>query len=60
MGMSTVPLSELYGGAAEFLAPARFGGSVSIRNIERAEWDEETSQWTLATRHGRAGFGFSG
>jgi len=51
MGMSTVPLSELYGGAAEFLR--RRGSEVLLNtNIERAEWDEKTSQWTLATRNG--------
>ena len=51
MGMSTVPLSELYGGAQRFLeahhSDIRFNS-----NVEAAEWDEETSQWVLATRNG--------
>ncbi|MGC1462137.1 MAG: hydroxysqualene dehydroxylase HpnE [Terracidiphilus sp.] len=51
MGMSTVPLSELYGGAADFLHQR--GSEVLLNtNIETTEWDEETSQWTLATRSG--------
>ena len=51
MGMSTVPLSELYASAQRYLEQNRS----SIRfntNVEAAEWDEETSQWTLATRSG--------
>ena len=49
MGMSSVPLGELYAGAAEFLMGR--GSSVHLNaNVESAEWDEETSQWTLATR----------
>jgi zeta-carotene desaturase len=51
MGMSTVPLTELYAGAAEFLR--QNGSSVLFNtNVESTEWDEETSQWTLATRNG--------
>jgi zeta-carotene desaturase len=51
MGMSTVPLSELYAGAAEFLR--RSGSSIVLNtNVESAEWDEESSQWALATRNG--------
>ena len=51
MGMSTVPLSALYAGAAEFLDQR--GSEIFLNtNIERTEWDEETSQWTLATRNG--------
>jgi len=51
MGMSTAPLSELYSGAAKFLE--RSGSSVLFNsNVESAEWDEETSQWTLSTRNG--------
>jgi zeta-carotene desaturase len=51
MGMSTVPLSELYGGVADFL---RERGSEVLLNtsIETTEWDEEASQWTLATLNG--------
>jgi zeta-carotene desaturase len=48
MGMSTVPLGELYTCAAEFL---RQGGStVSLNTIlESASWDDGASQWTLNT-----------
>jgi zeta-carotene desaturase len=51
MGMSTVPLSELYAGAEEFLA--RRGSSVEFNtNVESAEWDSESAQWTLTTSTG--------
>jgi squalene-associated FAD-dependent desaturase len=51
MGMSTVPLSELYAGAEPFLK--QHGGDVVFNaGVDAAEWDEETSQWTLATRAG--------
>ncbi len=51
MGMSTVPLSELYAGAAQYLRDR--GSSVLFNaNVESAAWDEETSQWTLTTRNG--------
>jgi len=51
MGMSTVPLSELYAGVAPFLETR--GGSVLLNtNVEGALWDEETLQWTLQTRTG--------
>jgi zeta-carotene desaturase len=51
MGMSTVPLGELYACAAEFL---RQGGSSASLNtiLESASWDDETSQWALATSSG--------
>jgi zeta-carotene desaturase len=53
MGMSTVPLSQLYTEARQFLVEhaceVRFNASV-----ERAEWDEETSQWTIETSGGEA------
>jgi zeta-carotene desaturase len=49
MGMSTVPLSELYAGVAEFLSER--GGSVLLNTyVEGAAWDEETSQWLIRTR----------
>jgi zeta-carotene desaturase len=51
MGMSTVPLSELYAGAARFLSE-RGGEVVFNAGVEGAHWDEETSQWTIATRAG--------
>jgi len=51
MGMSKVPLSDLYAGAQAFLeqrqSSLRFNAGV-----EAAEWDEETSQWTLVTASG--------
>ena len=51
MGMSTVPLSELYAPVAPFLESR--GGSLLLNtNVEGAEWDEETSQWSLKTRSG--------
>jgi zeta-carotene desaturase len=51
MGMSTVPLSDLYAGVIPFLE-AR-GGSVHLNtHVEGAAWDEETSQWTVHTRTG--------
>jgi zeta-carotene desaturase len=49
MGMSTVPLSELYEGAREFLAE-RGSGVCFNANVESAEWDG--SQWTMATQNG--------
>ena len=46
MGVSTVPLSELYAGAAEFLRER--GSEVAFNaNIEAAQWNAEASQWTL-------------
>jgi zeta-carotene desaturase len=51
MGMSSVPLSELYAGAEQFLRE-RGGEVVFNAGVERAEWDEETSLWTLSTRAG--------
>ena len=51
MGMSTVPLSELYSGAAEYLRSQ--GSSVHLNTtVESAEWDEEVSQWSITTRTG--------
>ena len=49
MGMSSVPLSELYSGAEQYLRER--GGAVLFNaSVEGAAWDEETSQWTLTTR----------
>ncbi len=49
MGMSTVPLSELYAGARKFLEQR--GSSILLNtNVESAAWSEERAQWTLATR----------
>ncbi|MGP8175330.1 MAG: hydroxysqualene dehydroxylase HpnE [Terracidiphilus sp.] len=51
MGISTVPLSELYAGVTPFLSER--GGRVLLNtHAEGAAWDEETSQWTLVTRNG--------
>jgi squalene-associated FAD-dependent desaturase len=51
MGMSTVPLSELYARVTPFLEER--GGSVLLNtNVEGADWDEETMQWTVRTRTG--------
>jgi squalene-associated FAD-dependent desaturase len=51
MGMSTVPLSELYAGACKFLEQR--GSSILLNtNVESAAWSEERAQWTLATRDG--------
>ena len=51
MGMSTVPLSELYAGAEQF--PREHGGEVVFNaSVDGAAWDEETSQWTVSTRSG--------
>jgi zeta-carotene desaturase len=51
MGMSSVPLSELYAGAEQFLRE-RGGEVVFNAGAESAEWDEETSLWTLPMRVG--------
>jgi len=51
MGMSSVPLSELYAGAERHLK-SHGGDVVYNASVEAAEWDEETSQWTLRTRQG--------
>jgi squalene-associated FAD-dependent desaturase len=51
MGMSTVPLSELYAPVTPYLEQR--GGSVLLNaNVEGAEWDEETLQWNVKTRTG--------
>jgi zeta-carotene desaturase len=51
MGMSTVPLSELYACVAAFLAER--GGSVFLNtHVEGAAWDEDTAQWLVCTRSG--------
>jgi zeta-carotene desaturase len=51
MGTSTVPLSELYAGATEYLMS--HGSSVLFNtSVESSSWDEETSQWSITTRTG--------
>jgi zeta-carotene desaturase len=54
MGMSRVPLSELYAGVAEFLESR--GGTLMLNTtIEGGEKDEETSQWILRMRSSAEG-----
>ena len=51
MGMSTVPLSELYAGVPQFLAER--GGSVLLNtHVEGAAWNEASAQWLICTRTG--------
>jgi squalene-associated FAD-dependent desaturase len=51
MGLSTVPLSELYAPVTPYLEER--GGSVLLNtHVEGAEWDEETLQWMVRTRTG--------
>jgi zeta-carotene desaturase len=57
MGMSSVPLSELYAGAERYLRE-RVGDVVLNAGVDAAEWDEETAQWVLATRVGVLMAGF--
>ncbi len=51
MGMSTVPLSDLYAGAETFLTQ-RVAEIHCNANVESAAWDEQTHQWSIATRAG--------
>lgn len=51
MGMSTVPLSELYCGAERFLREHE-GEVVYNAGVESAAMDEETSQWAVSTPAG--------
>jgi squalene-associated FAD-dependent desaturase len=51
MGMSTVPLSELYSGAQRFLTQQNSTVQLNA-SVEALEWDEETSEWTVTTRSG--------
>jgi zeta-carotene desaturase len=51
MGMSSVPLSELYGSAKTLLEER--GSAVHLNSkVESAEWDEESSQWSVRTGTG--------
>jgi len=45
MGMSTIPLSDLYRGAQNYLEARRFNS-----NVESAVWDAELQQWTIQTQ----------
>lgn len=51
MGMSSVPLSELYCGAERYLRE-RNGEVVFNAGVESATWNGESSQWTISTRAG--------
>jgi zeta-carotene desaturase len=51
MGMSTVPLSELYAGVQAFLEE-RGSGIHFNANVESAAWNEASSQWTITTHTG--------
>ncbi len=49
MGINTVPLSQLYSGVEGLLG--NNGSSLHLNsNVERLEWDEEVSEWTVPTR----------
>ncbi len=51
MGMSTIPLSELYAGVSPFIEER--GGCVRLNTfLEGAEWDETEAQWHIRTRSG--------
>ena len=51
MGMSPVPLSELYVGVAPFIEGR--GGCVHLNTfLEGAEWDEAAGQWRIRIRAG--------
>ena len=49
MGMSTVPLSELYAGAERFL-DQHDSRVVYNSNVDALHWDEAAKQWSIATR----------
>jgi zeta-carotene desaturase len=51
MGMSRVPLSELYAGVTPFLTE-RGGGVLLNTNVEGAAWDETSRKWLICTRTG--------
>jgi zeta-carotene desaturase len=51
MGMSTLPLSELYAGVTPFITGR--GGSVLLNTVvEGAAWDEASRKWLICTRTG--------
>jgi squalene-associated FAD-dependent desaturase len=51
MGLSTVPLSDLYAQVASFLTQ-QDSNVLFNANVDSVEWDEETSEWALGTRAG--------
>jgi squalene-associated FAD-dependent desaturase len=51
MGMSTIPLSDLYRGAQTYLQERR--GSIQFnQSVESAAWDDEIGSWTIQTQQG--------
>jgi zeta-carotene desaturase len=57
MGMSRVPLSELYARVPALIET--HGGKVDLlSHVEGASWDERTSRWTVYTRTGEIGADF--
>jgi len=51
MGMSTIPLSDLYQGAQKYLQERR--GSIQFNhNVESAAWNQENGSWTIQTQAG--------
>ena len=51
MGMSTIPLSDLYQGAQKYLQERR--GSIQFsQNVESAAWDDEVGSWFIQTQGG--------
>jgi squalene-associated FAD-dependent desaturase len=51
MGMSTVPLSELYAGAEQFLNQ-QSSRVIYNSSVEALQWDGASRQWSIATRNG--------
>jgi squalene-associated FAD-dependent desaturase len=49
MGMSRVPLSELYDGARTYLE-ARGGYVLNNQNVESAEWDDDQGEWFIRSQ----------
>jgi squalene-associated FAD-dependent desaturase len=51
MGMSTIPLSDLYQGAQKYLQGRR--GSIQFNhNVESATWNQENGLWTIQSQAG--------
>jgi len=51
MGINAVPLTELYSGVRTILE--EHGSEVHLNHsVESIEWDDETSEWSVATRSG--------
>jgi zeta-carotene desaturase len=51
MGMSRVPLSELYSGVGQFIE-SRGGKLLLNTTVEGAEWNEQRANWKISTRGG--------